>query len=194
MTIGLGLRHETKLCTMVKLTATLNSDNIIVNVLKNTTKYKSSPMLRMSLVTTALLLSSACQANSDIAQGKQKEPKMQESHSRVEQTADCPLISSNNWRAQIVSIDGLRQLKLNGDIELPNPGFAVTIEPGIADRSLKPTQHFHVKLERLNGFHIQVITPMSIEQLSPAIAPEYTSIVIHCGKQTLSTITDIRES
>lgn len=119
---------------------------------------------------------------------------MQDSTSTVKQTADCPLISSNNWQAQFVSIDGKRQLKINGDIELPNPGFAVTIEPGIADRSMKPTQHFHVKLERLSGFHIQVITPMSLEQLSPAIASEYTSIVIHCGEQTLSTITAIGES
>lgn len=120
--------------------------------------------------------------------------KMQSSTTAVKQTADCPLISSNNWQAQFVSTDGQRQLKLSGDIELPNPGFAVTIEAGVADRSLKPTQHFHVKLERLSGMHIQVITPMSLEQLSPVIAPEYTSIVIHCGEQTLTTITDIEES
>lgn len=119
---------------------------------------------------------------------------MKDSIATVKQTAECQLVSSNNWQAEVVSVEGQRQLKIIGDIELPNPGFAVTIEPGIADRSLKPTQHFHVELEPLNGFHVQVVTPMSLEQLSPAIAPEYASIVIHCGEQIVSTITDIKES
>lgn len=119
---------------------------------------------------------------------------MQDTTSTVKQTADCPLISSNNWQAQLVSVDGQNQLKVTGDIELPSPGYAVTMEAGIADRSSKPTQHFHIKLEPLSGLHIQVITPMSLEQLSPSIAPEYASVVIHCGEQTLSTITNIEVS
>ena len=172
----------------------LNFDTNTVNFKKHTTQHGSIAALRLSVITSALLLSTACQASSKIDPAKLHESKMQDTTSTLKQTADCPLISSNNWQAQLVSVDGQRQLKLSGDIELPNPGFAVTIEPGIADRSIKPTQHFHLKLDRLDGLHIQVITPMSFEQLNPAIATEYTSIVIHCGEQTLSTITDVKET
>ncbi|MFT6408398.1 MAG: hypothetical protein ACJAQ6_001816 [Arenicella sp.] len=154
--------------------------------------FAKSPLLtvRLLVASGALLLATACQA---IGQDtKQAKPNREASKGPVHQTEDCPIVSSQNWSAKIASSDpGKPILSINGDIELPNPGYSVVLEQGIADRSATPSQHFDLRTERLTGFYIQAITAMTLEHSSVAIAKHYHSIVIHCGEQIIATIENV---
>lgn len=108
---------------------------------------------------------------------------------KITQTRECPIISSTNWSATVViNNQGESKLSISGDVELPNPGYAVTFERAIVDRQLTPKLHFTIKTERLSGFYIQAITPMSLEHSAPEATTQYRSIVIHCGEQIIATI------
>jgi len=111
---------------------------------------------------------------------------------KVNQTAECPLISSSNWSAQIeTSEQGRTMLSIKGDIELPSPAYSVILEQGMADKSATPSQHFNLKTEQLDGMYMQMITPMTLEHSAPSIAKQYHSIIIHCGDQIIATIENV---
>ncbi|MFQ3247524.1 MAG: hypothetical protein ACI9SP_004181 [Arenicella sp.] len=181
---------------------------------------------RHFMLASALLLTSACQANDQVsAQVNTETPQLEESSTnkieesstnkveesstnkieesstikvkessamKVNQTAECPIISSSNWSAQIeTSEQGRSMLAIKGDIELPSPGYSVVLEPGMADKSATPSQHFNLKAEQLDGMYIQMITPMTLQHSVPAIAKQYRSIVIHCDDQIIASIDNV---
>jgi hypothetical protein len=157
---------------------------------------------RLFMLASALLLTSACQANDQVAskttQLKEpsaiKEPSTTKESStmKVNQTAECPIISSSNWSAQIETPEqGRTMLAIKGDIELPSPGYSVVLEQGMTDKSATPSQHFNLKAEQLDGMYIQMVTPMTLEHSVPSIAKQYRSIVIHCGDQVIATIDNV---
>jgi len=169
---------------------------------------------RHFMLASALLITSACQANDQVSAEtthleESSTVKVEESSTikveesstikekessamKVNQTAECPIISSSNWSAQIeTSEQGRSMLAIKGDIELPSPGYSVVLEPGIADKSATPSQHFNLKAKQLDGMYIQMITPMTLEHSAPAIAKQYRSIVIHCGDQIIASIDNV---
>ncbi|MGK0438922.1 MAG: hypothetical protein ACJATK_001878 [Paracoccaceae bacterium] len=165
---------------------------------------------RHFMLAIALLLTSACQANDQVsAQVNTETPQLEESSTnkveesstvkvkessamKVNQTTECPIISSSNWSAQIeTSEQGRSMLAIKGDIELPSPGYSVVLEPGMADKSATPSQHFNLKAEQLDGMYIQMITPMTLQHSVPAIAKQYRSIVIHCDDQIIASIDNV---
>jgi hypothetical protein len=149
---------------------------------------------RHFIVAGALLLTGACQAN-DQASGQvsnetahTKEP----STMKVNQTKECPIVSSSDWSAHIATSEqGERMLSIKGDIELPSPAYSVILEQGMADKSATPSQHFNLKIEQVDGMFIQMITPMTLEHSAPSIAKQYRSIVIHCGDQVIASIENV---
>jgi len=167
--------------------------------MKPTSLKKTATKTRYLLMLSAALLTSACQANDKATRPANEVNESLKTvlneldQNQVIQTEDCAIISSQNWSAKIgVDDSSQSMLFIKGDIELPNPGYAVTFQEGPANLSLPPIQHFYIKTERLSGFHIQVITPMTLEHSSPASADGYRSVVIHCGEQTFATIDNVK--
>jgi hypothetical protein len=146
--------------------------------------------VRLLVASGALLLATACQAIEQ--ETKQAKPNRDASKEQIHQTDDCPIVSSQNWSAKIVSSDlGKPMLLIKGDIELPSPGYSVVLKQGIADKSATPSQHFDLRTERLDGFYIQAITAVTLEHSAVAIAKQYRSIMIHCGEQIIATIENV---
>lgn len=146
------------------------------------------------IILATLTLTTACQATPEQKSEQASEPAQVNATTKTEitQTADCPIISSQNWSAEILPTEGGKStLVIKGDIELPNPGYSVVFEEGIADKRSRPSQHFTIKAERLNGFYIQAVTPMILEHSGVAIAKQYKSIIIGCGGQTIATIDNV---
>lgn len=160
---------------------------------------RHAPILVAFLISSAgqasdrMLLEPVEQVNQTLAHVSESQKK--EALSALTQTPECPVVSSQNWSASISKNDqGKSMISIKGNIELPNPGYAVTLEEQVSDRPSQAKQHFRIKAERLNGFYIQAITPMTLEHFGPVTTSQYTSIIIHCGEQIITTIEKVHQA
>ena len=106
----------------------------------------------------------------------------------------CPVVGSSNWQAWLeppAGASSLRMLHISGEVDLPTPGYSVTLEAGPADRAMPPSQRFRLKATPPNGMVTQVVTPTQVTFHETATSPAYRSIVILCGQRVLSTITEV---
>lgn len=106
----------------------------------------------------------------------------------------CPVVGSSNWQAWLEPSAGpipLRMLHISGEVNLPTPGYAVTLEAGPADRAMPPSQRFRLKATPPNGMVTQVVTPTRVTFHEAATYPAYRSIVILCGQRVLASINEV---
>lgn len=112
----------------------------------------------------------------------------------VVETADCPALDARGWTAAVrgpLDDQGRAQLVLSGEVDLPTPGFTLTLTPGRADRSSVPTQVFHLAAQAPDGIVSQVVTTETASYEGLAIAQHFRAIRIQCGDRVLTEITDI---
>jgi len=136
-----------------------------------------------SFIPLALLLLAACAA-----------PVAEPPRPALPRPAGCAAIESRDWTAWINRMPGpgaRPALHVSGEIDLPTPGFAVTLREGPADRSAVPTQQLILDLAAPNAMVAQVITTQTVRYEGRAIAERYRAIVITCAGQRLAEITDI---
>ena len=146
----------------------------------------TSQNVRCLVISSLLIIGSACHAN-ELPRELNKSSKKTIDGLKI--TGRCPLISSQNWSASITPAGNNEStLSISGDVELPNPGYSVTIEDRIIHKNEEVRQEFNIKIERLNGFHIQAITPMTLEHSTKAIADKYHAVVINCGGNAIAKI------
>lgn len=110
------------------------------------------------------------------------------------QSMNCPVIDSRNWEAWINAMpgpDAQRTLIVVGEVDLPTPGFDVNVTPGRADRSAVPTQHAILSATPPDGVVAQVVTSYPVRLETPAIADNYTAVIVRCGDDVLAEITEI---
>lgn len=105
---------------------------------------------------------------------------------------NCPVVASRNWSARVAGGDaGERRLHVEGEIDLPTPGYTADWSEGPADRRIPPAQHLILGLSAPTGATTQVLTSMMVEYEGDAIYPEYRAILVRCGDVILASITDI---
>lgn len=109
----------------------------------------------------------------------------------------CPVLGSRGWSATLDKMPGpdagAGTLSISGEVDLPTPGYSVTLVAGPADRMLPPSQRFRLTATPPGGMTAQVVTPTPVAYRAKADYPAYRSIVILCGDRALATITDIAE-
>ena len=106
----------------------------------------------------------------------------------------CPVLGSLNWQARLEPSAGpspQRMLHISGEVDLPTPGYSVTLEAGPADRAMPPSQRFRLKATPPSGVVTQVVTPTRATFHKAATYPAYRSIVILCEQRVLTTITEV---
>jgi hypothetical protein len=106
----------------------------------------------------------------------------------------CAVIANRNWTAHINAMPGpnaQRTLIVSGEVDLPTPGYTVTLDLGAADRSAIPVQQLIVNTTAPPGIVAQVVTPTPVRYEGPAIAQQYSAVRIMCGGAQLAEITDI---
>lgn len=105
----------------------------------------------------------------------------------------CVVTQSRNWTAHVNAMPGpnaQRTLNVAGEVDLPTPGYTVTLTEGIADRSAIPTQQLNLTVTppAPGAIVTQVITPTAVTYTGPAIAQSYTAVRIMCEGQQLAEI------
>lgn len=106
----------------------------------------------------------------------------------------CAVIASRDWTAHINAMPGpgsQRTLIVSGEVDLPTPGYTVTLDLGPADRSAIPVQQLVVNTTAPTGIVAQVVTPTPVRYEGPAIAEQYRAVRIMCGGAQLAEITEI---
>lgn len=106
----------------------------------------------------------------------------------------CAVVESRQWSAWVNAMPGpgaSATLHVVGEIVLPTPGFAATLNAGAADRSARPVQQMILDLAPPSGPAPQVLTPATVRYQGPAISMQYRGIRVMCGGQMLTEITDV---
>lgn len=101
----------------------------------------------------------------------------------------CAVIANRNWTAHINAMPGpnaQRTLIVAGEVDLPTPGYTVTLDLGIADRSAMPTQQLVINTTAPTGIVPHIVTAYPVNYSGPAIAAQYTAVRIMCGGQQLA--------
>lgn len=109
--------------------------------------------------------------------------------------AGCPVLADRNWHAWIDTMPGpgaRMTLNLSGEIDLPTPGYTLTLIPGPADRRAPPGLRFNLAASAPGGIVPQVVTPMQVTYRQPTPYAQIRQITIGCGGEALATIPDVR--
>ncbi|WP_338446028.1 hypothetical protein V5F89_12855 [Pelagerythrobacter marensis] len=107
---------------------------------------------------------------------------------------DCPVSDSRNWHAWVDRMPGpgsKATLNISGEVDLPTPGYSVSLRAGPADRAMPPGQRFALEATPPDGMVAQVVTPTEVRYRAPADYPHYREIIVGCGSTTLVTIPDV---
>lgn len=106
----------------------------------------------------------------------------------------CAVIANRNWTAHINAMPGpnaQRTLIVTGEVDLPTPGYTVSLDLGPADRSAIPVQQLTLNTTAPSGIVAQVVAPTPVRYEGPAIAQQYSAVRIMCGGAQLAEITQI---
>jgi hypothetical protein len=105
--------------------------------------------------------------------------------------ASCAVIDSRNWKAWTASDGTGMTLHVTGEVDLPTPGYAVTLDLGASDRMMPPGQRVTLEATAPEGLVAQVITATPVALEAPGAYPEYRSVVVGCGDVTLAEIAPV---
>lgn len=106
----------------------------------------------------------------------------------------CPALDSRNWHAWIDRMPGPNSsltLNIVGQVDMPTPGYSVTLAQGPADRMMPPGLRFRLQAEAPDGVVPQVIAPTEVQYRAATPYPKIREIIIGCGDSTLVTIPDV---
>ncbi len=107
------------------------------------------------------------------------------------QASNCPVIDGRNWSAHINAMPGpnaQRTLIVSGEVDLPTPGYAVSLTAGAADRSAIPVQQIVLTANGLGGIVPQVVTTYPVRYDGPAIAQQYRAVRVMCAGRQLAEL------
>lgn len=102
---------------------------------------------------------------------------------------------SRGWKAWVNAMPGPGRngptLYITGEVDMPTPGWSLTLVEGPADRMQPPGLRFRLEAERPGGMTTQVITPTQVRYAEPTPYREIREIIITCGGEALATIDDV---
>lgn len=113
--------------------------------------------------------------------------------------AICPVLDGRGWAAVLETGGAAPLLVVTGAVTLPTPGYSVSLEPGISDRSAQPVQTFVLSAVPPDGPVAQVLMVYDLRAEMPAMAPvdgaaPYRGVRVTCGAVTLAEIETVTVS
>ncbi|GAB5347345.1 hypothetical protein [Alteriqipengyuania sp. 357] len=108
--------------------------------------------------------------------------------------ANCPVNDSRDWQAWINMMPGPNAkptLHIQGEVDMPTPGWSVELIGGPADRMQPPGLRFRLEAEKPDGMTMQVITPTEVRYAETTPYSQIRQIIVTCGDEALVTIEDV---
>ena len=108
---------------------------------------------------------------------------------------DCPVIDSRNWHAwvDVRHEDGEKSyvLKVAGQVDLPKPGYTVSLKTGPTDRMMPPGQRLIMELVEPEGMVAQLITPTDVMYSDATSFPVFSRVIVGCGEKVIAEMVDV---
>jgi len=104
----------------------------------------------------------------------------------------CPLLDSRNWRAFTTPDGEGHALTIEGEVDLPTPGYALAWREGPADRAFPPGLRVHLEATPPDGIVMQVVSPTPVSWSSPGASAEYRVVIVLCGGEAIAEIADVK--
>lgn len=105
--------------------------------------------------------------------------------------AQCPVLDSRNWTAFTTPDGDGHALTIEGEIDLPTPGYALAWRNGIADRAFPPGLRVHLDATPPAGVVMQVVTPTPVSYTSTGASAQYRVVYVLCGGEAIAEIADV---
>ena len=122
-----------------------------------------------------------------LLQDKSKLPIEVTAHSN----ASCPILKSGKWYARLDKFTkkyGQYRLHINGEVIMPNPGFAMQWSVGPTDRMQPPALRLSLLPKASDLMVIQVLTTVPVKYSLDTPISEFSNISIFCEEKLLSQI------
>ena len=123
----------------------------------------------------------------ELVQDEGKLPAIITAHS----SASCPIFKSEKWYAWLDKFskkDGQYRLNINGEVIIPNPGFAMHWSVGPTDRMRPPNLRLNLLPQALDVMVIQVLTTVPVKYYLETPISEFNGVSIFCSEKLLSRI------
>ncbi len=156
-------------------------------------------IIRLAAVTLVAL--AACAQKEDAPAPAAAEPAPEADASPVAKEAGvaetedaeiaCPVLDARNWKAWTAPAGGGHSLTIEGEIDLPTPGYALIWRAGIADRAMPPGLRVHLDAVPPADLVMQVVTPTPVSWSMDGANPQYRVVYVLCGGEAIAEIADV---
>lgn len=100
----------------------------------------------------------------------------------------CPVLDSRNWSAWTAPSGEGHTLMVEGEVDLPTPGYAITWRAGIADRAMPPGLRVHLDAAPPADLVMQVVTPTPVSWSMDGATAQYRVVYVLCGDEVIAEI------
>jgi hypothetical protein len=149
----------------------------------------------MRSVNLAVLIGAAGLLSSCGATTSTQEPALKPLASVGGATSSCPVLGSRKWSATLTRSGGASSkltLKVDGEVDLPTPGYAPVWRIGISDRASPPGLQLILSFDPPKDMVAQVVTINPVHFTADVAYPRYRYILIRCGDAALARISEVQ--
>jgi len=109
-------------------------------------------------------------------------------------SSSCPVLGSRKWEATLKRTGGPTSkltLRVNGEVDLPTPGFTPVWRVGVSDRANPPGLQLILSFDPPKDELVaQVVTINPVRFTADVAYPRYRYILIRCGDAALARIAE----
>ncbi|MFN0022539.1 MAG: hypothetical protein ACKVS5_01410 [Parvularculaceae bacterium] len=105
--------------------------------------------------------------------------------------AACPVLDSRSWAAWTTPDGDGHTLHIEGEIDMPTPGYALTWSQGPADRAMPPGLRLKLDAAAPGGVVMQVVTPTPVSYDMAQASPDYRTVIVVCGGEAIAEIAPV---
>lgn len=106
--------------------------------------------------------------------------------------AACPVLDSRNWAAWTSPDGGGHSLTIEGEVDMPTPGYALSWREGPADRAMPPGLRVYLDAAPPADLVMQVVTPTPVSFTSTGASAVYRVVYVLCDGETIAEIADVK--
>lgn len=104
----------------------------------------------------------------------------------------CPVLDSRNWRAFTTPDGDGNALTIEGEVDLPTPGYTIAWREGPADRAFPPGLRVYLDASPPDGAVMQVVSPTPVSWSLTGANAEYRVIYVLCDGEAIAEIADVK--
>lgn len=124
------------------------------------------------------------------------EPAPVEEAAIIAETGDaaaaCPVLDSRNWTAWTAPDGAGHALTIEGEVDMPTPGYALSWRDGAADRAMPPGLRVHLDAAPPADLVMQVVTPTPVSYTLEGANAVYRVVYVFCGGEEIADIADVK--